>query len=395
MNVLCSARTILYMAALRPEKLGGIECFARQLALAAGPLGWAVVLCGETEPSPAVRRALALPNLAFDVMPGQAGIRLGQSWRFARLLAHHRPRVVVYHLGGTLRTFPFLAKLLGVRKVVYQDGCSRASAARSMGRGRRAIARALARPIDQVIAATRYVERCVRGEGLVRADRVRVVHNSVDTTVALDREARRRRWRRRYGVADEDPVVMQVGWMVPAKGFETLLRAAPAVLRAEPRARFVLVGEGSHRKEYERLADRLGIAGRLVWTGQIENPFMEGIYAMADVYCQLSQWQEAGAFTLAEAMSYHLPIVATDVGGNSEAVRPGVNGILTGPADVDAVAAGILELLRDPERRRALGERGRTLAEREFDVKVAVREYLRHTGIDGGSERTRNDRPPA
>jgi glycosyltransferase involved in cell wall biosynthesis len=375
--------TLLYLAALKPDKLGGVEIFCHALAKAVQPLGWSVVFCGEAAPSDEVKHSLALPNLRFDVLPRQAGLGLSQAFGIGRLVLRYRPDVLMYHLAGILSTYPRVGKLLGVKRVVYQDGTSRRSASLALGWGgvKVSMARFLTAPIDTVIAMSSYVEHAVRAEGIVAFDKIHAIVSGVDVHAAVNLDRKRAFWRNRYGISHGVPVILQVGWIVPEKGFDKLLEAAQRIIQEEPSTRFVMVGEGSYRKHYELLSEQLGIADHVVWTGAVSNPLHDGIYAMADVYCQLSQWQEACGFTVREAMAYRLPIVATNVGGLPEAVRHGHNGLVVELQDVSAIAESILTLVRDTSLRKDYGEQSRRIAVEEFNVETTIRQYLDYIGI--------------
>jgi glycosyltransferase involved in cell wall biosynthesis len=75
-------------------------------------------------------------------------------------------------------------------------------------------------------------------------------------------------------------------------------------------------------------AEAMGLAAHITWTGLVQDPFAEGVYDVADIVCQLSEWEELFGWMIAEAMAYKKPIVATRVGGIPELVEDGVTGFL-------------------------------------------------------------------
>jgi glycosyltransferase involved in cell wall biosynthesis len=89
-------------------------------------------------------------------------------------------------------------------------------------------------------------------------------------------------------------------------------------------------------------------------------------------------------------MACGLPIVATDVGGTSEAVRDGVEGFLVPPRDAEAIATALAKLWREPELRARMGAAGRARVEAEFTVERETREWLDlYAGLasNGGRQR--------
>jgi len=118
-----------------------------------------------------------------------------------------------------------------------------------------------------------------------------------------------------------------------------------------------------------RLAGDMGIADHVTWTGIVRDPFGEGLFAAADVVCQVSRWEEVFGWVIAEAMAFSRPLVATRVGGIPELVQDGKSGFLTDRGDVEGMARRILELLGDDALRRRMGKSGRRIAEEKFDLR--------------------------
>jgi glycosyltransferase involved in cell wall biosynthesis len=182
-----------------------------------------------------------------------------------------------------------------------------------------------------------------------------------------------RRFRQELGLGG-GPVVGMVGRLTPEKDHETLLRAAALLAPRWPRARFLVVGEDpdpgqGRRAALESLAAELGVAGRVVFTGQRDDipEVMAGLDAL--VHCA---HQEAFGRVLVEAMAAGLPVVATAVGGIPEVVIDGQTGVLVAEGDPPAVAGAVEGLFRAPARRQALGRAGRERAVRCFSLEAHV-----------------------
>ncbi|GBE57312.1 alpha-D-kanosaminyltransferase [bacterium BMS3Abin01] len=216
---------------------------------------------------------------------------------------------------------------------------------------------------DRVIAvsdATR--DDLVKGAG-VPADKVCVIHNGVARQQVSDEEIAAVRGG--LGLGDARKLVAYVGRMAFHKGAGDLVSAAAAVARQAPGARMVMVGEGPLSDELKEGVAAEGLRDRVMFTGHREDAV--SIIAASDLFV-LPSLSEGLALTLLEAAMTSTAMIATDVGGNPDVVRPGETGLLVPPRDPEALAAAIVDLLRDDSRRAEMGAAARRLWEREFTV---------------------------
>ena len=168
--------------------------------------------------------------------------------------------------------------------------------------------------------------------------------------------------------------VVAVGRLVEKKGFPDLLRACRALA---PPFRLRIYGDGPQRAELLALRDELGLREEVELMGEVDGEGVLEAYRRADLFalapCVTADGDRDGVpNVIVEAMACGLPVVATRAGGVGEIVRHGVNGLLSEPGDVDALARNLSELLADPARRRVLGEAGRATVEEGFDVESAA-----------------------
>jgi glycosyltransferase involved in cell wall biosynthesis len=166
-----------------------------------------------------------------------------------------------------------------------------------------------------------------------------------------------------------------VGRIEPRKGTIDLMRAAPAILAARPSARIVVVGDDdfgidpAYADEVRELAGDPALQGRVELLGSV--PGAHRLMPWFDVFA-FPSLQEPGGTVAAEALSAGVPVVATEVGGVPEVVGDPGTGRLVPPADPDALAAGVVDVLADPDRagmtRRAREASRAFSAERSADV---------------------------
>jgi glycosyltransferase involved in cell wall biosynthesis len=153
------------------------------------------------------------------------------------------------------------------------------------------------------------------------------------------------------------------------KDLELFLRAAKAVVAEVPETRFALIGQGSLGPSLKSLAAELGIQDRVF--------FSDGIGAVPDYLSQfdvgcLSSSSEGFSNSILEYMAAGLPTVATDVGGNREAIDDGVTGYVVANRESEALAAPIIRLLKDDQLRTTMGQAALQRCRERFDMNSAT-----------------------
>lgn len=193
----------------------------------------------------------------------------------------------------------------------------------------------------------------------------------------------------RYPVAGdasrpERPLVLAAGRFVFYKGFEFLVEAAERV----PEADFILVGDGPARARVARRVERLGLSDRVVLPGRVSDSQLCAYMQRATLFCLPSVDRgEAFGMVLLEAMRYGLPLVSTAIPGSGAAWvnRDRETGRVVPPADPQALAGAVRDLLKDPETARQYGAAGRKRFEEEFvagsTAEAMDRLYKDITGI--------------
>jgi glycosyltransferase involved in cell wall biosynthesis len=165
--------------------------------------------------------------------------------------------------------------------------------------------------------------------------------------------------RQRFGIPPEDPVILFVGALDQAHYFKGISLLLEAFSKIVTKAFLLIVGDGEWKSRYQSQAERLGIGRRTIFAGSIPFPELPQFYACSDVMVLPSLSIESFGMVLIEAMACERPVIATDLPGVRSVVTDGREGLLVTPADADALAGGIQNLLDDPRARREMGIRGR------------------------------------
>lgn len=218
---------------------------------------------------------------------------------------------------------------------------------------------------DRLIAVSREnIDRGLR-EGIGHHTQYRLVHSGIDIAEFGRPSHPRSVTRKKLGIPAGGLVVGTVGNFKPQKAPLDFIRAAALVLKSVPNAWFVMAGDGELMQDSGKLAEKLGIGGRVVFAGWRRD--IPDLLAAFDLFA-LSSLFEGLPRSVLQAHSAGLPVVATDAGGTAEAVHDGVTGYIVRPRDYAGLAARIISVLNDPARARAMGDAGRKAIGDDFDI---------------------------
>jgi len=375
--------SVLSVLGVHPFRIGGVETLARELSLQLHECGCRSILCFQSEPQHHVREFLSLPNVSFEILPDPSGVGLRTSLEFGHILRKHRPEIVHLYFTSPQGPFPWIAKLFSAEKVFYTDQGSapEGHVQRPLPAWKKALGQLAASPLSRVFCASSYNARRILVREMVDHERCETLYNSVDLDRVRGIVQSAKNFRARFGIPEERAIVLQIGVIAAEKGVPDLLEAARLIVDRTHRVHFVFAGDGPSMDEYKRTACELGIEDHVTWTGLVEDPFREGVFSAADIVCQVSRWQEAYGWTIAEAMAHSKPLVATHVGGIPEVVQHGRTGFLVPRRDPRAIADRILQLLEDPAQCAAMGQMGRKKVTVDFDVRRYVARLLECYGL--------------
>jgi D-inositol-3-phosphate glycosyltransferase len=366
------------LAALGGKETGGMNVYVRELARELGRMRVDVDIFTRSQ-NPAIPRVVEFAegvrvvHLAAGPEAPMARERVHEhldefiegveAWRIARgvdyalLHAHYWLSGVV---GLALRErwgVPLLAMFhtLGrLKNTVAGPGGEREPALRIAEESR------IVRQAERIVAANTVEQAALESHYGASPRRIAVVPCGVDTDLFGPGE--RGAARAALGLAD-GPLLLYVGRIAPIKGLHTLLDAVAGLRAAGHPARLLVVGGetdepvAGHEREVRRRAARLGLGEVVTFAGAQPQRVLREYYVAADVTVLPSYYESFGMVAL-EAMACGSPVVASRVGGLTTTVRDGVTGFLVADGDADALAAGIVRLLAEPDLAWRLGREG-------------------------------------
>jgi phosphatidylinositol alpha-1,6-mannosyltransferase len=222
-----------------------------------------------------------------------------------------------------------------------------------------------------------YTRRILSELGLPRqADSVRVVPLGTDPE-QFQPGVSTTQIRRTYGLAG-GPWILTVARLDWHKGFDTVIRALPAVRAMHPNVRYAIAGVGEARPYLERLVADLQLGDAVRFLGFVPEADLPALYNAADVFALVSRRYdllvEGFGIAVMEASASGVPVVAGREAGLIDAVRDGETGLLVDPYCPTAVAEGLNRLLADAALRKRLGAAGRRAVETYFNWDRVVRD---------------------
>jgi glycosyltransferase involved in cell wall biosynthesis len=203
----------------------------------------------------------------------------------------------------------------------------------------------------RMVANSRAAANQLISQG-VAPDRINIIPNGIDLSMFPVRQR-----------SAPPRTITMVACLREEKRIDVLIASVPRILTRYPDVEFQIVGDGRCREQLMEVATALGVLPKVRFMGHRDD--VPAILSESDLFVLPSE-SEASPNVILEAMAAGLPVVASNVGGIPELVTDGVTGSLVAPADSDALAAALLDLLDHPGRATAFGQAGRARIEQEY-----------------------------
>lgn len=345
-----------------PRVLGGGERVVLRLARLLQRSGYRVsivtfqVLC-----DPHLLQSAGCPVYLLPISNVFSVDALGAAWRLGTFLRRQKVSIVMTFFESSNLFGGIVTKALSRARLIWNR--------RDMGILREEKHKTAYRWLpwlpDYVIAVSEQVRQHAVEVDRIPGDRVGVVYNAIEGAAGGSGVRAAHTW-------PEPPVVIAVGNLRRVKGQDTLVEAAAVVLRTHPDVRFLVVGEALEAEFVDALQKRmeqLGIGDHVEFTGGVADA--RSLLQQASIFVLPSR-SEGFSNAIIEAMDAGLPVVATRVGGNAEAVVDGRTGLLVDAEDQASLADAILQLLNKPDLVQEMGAAGKARAEQLFTEQALL-----------------------
>jgi len=221
-----------------------------------------------------------------------------------------------------------------------------------------------------IIAISLQVKNNLIDYFLIKKNRISLIYNGVSTPKVSQNEISA--INTLYELEPNIPVVVLVGKLVKAKGFDYFINGVPDVLKEHPSLKVLILGEGCFRSSLELLVKNLNLNSSVIFCGnQVDpRPFMQRAVCL----CSPSL-QEGFGCAILEAMFLETPVIATNVGVAPEVILNGENGILIPTQNSQAISKALLQILHNPTNSKNMAKQARQSVEKKFTLKQMLLEY--------------------
>jgi glycosyltransferase involved in cell wall biosynthesis len=217
---------------------------------------------------------------------------------------------------------------------------------------------------DRIVAVSQAVKESVVAYDRIPPRKIQVIYNGIDLS-SFKGDFKDSDLRQKFGVKPEDFLIGVVARLEEQKGHIYLFRALRRLMPDFPQIKVLVVGDGTLRPVLEAQVMEMGLSEQVLFAGTRKD-ILE-ILATLDLFILPSLW-EGFSIALLEAMAMGRPVIATSVGGASEAIRSGHDGLLVPPGEESSLVTAVREALLDPRRYEEMGRRGKETVGRQFTV---------------------------
>jgi L-malate glycosyltransferase len=298
-------------------------------------------------------RNAGIPTVHFPVYSFRSAAAVAGFWRLVRYIRRHNIHLVhTFDAPLTVYAMPVVRYFTSAVAVSSQRGH------RALAPALRSLVRWTDRMVDGVVVNCKYLKSHLINDEQVAERLVHICYNGIDLGQFCPGPSNRP-----PSLPEDALVVGVVCALRPEKGLLTLVDAFARVRPLRKEMKLVFVGSGSVLPDLRARAQEVGVAADCVWEPATSD--VAKWLRTFDIFV-LPSLSEALSNSLMEAMACGCPVIASDVGGNTEIVRGGETGLLFEPGNAGALAEALNRLIKDPSLRKTLGENGEKMIRHGF-----------------------------
>ncbi len=237
----------------------------------------------------------------------------------------------------------------------------------------RAAERWAGKKTDRFISVCDAMTQQYLDAGIGQPDDYHTIYSGMNVEPFLKPPRCREEMRYELGFGPDDVVVAKIARLFHLKGHEFILRAARGIVVKNPNVRFLFVGDGILRDQFERQIAAERLTDHFRFTGLIPPTEIPSLIHASDIVAHTSLW-EGLARVLPQGLISGRPVVSYDIDGAREVVIPGETGFLLEPESIEPLQTAILKLAADTELRTRLGSTGRARFTRQFRHQNATKQ---------------------
>lgn len=373
-------KTILYL--ITQSELGGAQKYVFDLAVNLKNEFRTVVAFGEQGDGGELAQKLKAKNIEYHIIPSlKREISFSDDWKalwqIKKLIKKTKPDII--HLNsskisilGALAGWLYNSKIFNRRaKIIYtvhgwvfNEPLPKAARQKYLR-----LEKFTARFKDKLICVSHSDYDIAQKEKIAPDQKLITIHNGIKPINFLAKDEAKKILQTHlpayFNLNEADLLLGSIGNLYKNKGYEYLIEAIRILVDNGLNAKTVIIGEGQGRKELENWISQLSLKKNIFLAGRINAaPLLKAF----DAYV-CSSVKEGLSYTIIEAMSAELPIIATEVGGNSELIKNEQEGLLVPSKDPKKIARAIIKIANDFELAQKLARQARLKAEQNFTIE--------------------------
>ncbi|MCK4622637.1 MAG: GT4 family glycosyltransferase PelF [Desulfuromonadales bacterium] len=347
-------------------EIGGLEIMAENLVKGLDPSIYRPSICC-FDSMGVLAEDLGAKGIDIHLLKRNPGVDYYYPFRLARLLRANQTDILHLHNPTAFFYGTLAGKIANTPKIIYTEHGRDFSASFKV----KISNRILAKMVDRIVVVADHGKKYLVEQEGVNGEKIERIYNGIDHErfgVSQKTEV----VRRNLGLVNDQPVLGIVARLDPIKNHSCLIKAMKMVVKEQPTAILLVVGDGQQRSELENLTQILSLQNNVRFLGTRSD--IPELLSALNVFV-LPSFSEGLSLTLVEACASGIPIVATDVGGNKEVVLHDQNGLLVPSDHPEALGRAILRVLADGDKAQTMGKRGRQIFEESFTLKAMVKKY--------------------